>query len=84
MPSDGIDVQEPEDEQRDGNQAYDGQRRDEDQREAVQTVAPLPVAPPPRLLEHRKRLGHHPNTDLTEAVGPQPFTSNVRRGVVHL
>ena len=52
MPSDGIDVQEPEDEQRDGDQAYEGQRRDEDQCEAVQTVAPLPVAPPPRLFEH--------------------------------
>jgi hypothetical protein len=30
------------------------------------------VAAPPPLFEHGKRLGRHPNIDLTEAVGPQP------------
>jgi hypothetical protein len=72
MPGDGMDVQEPEDEQGDGNQAHDGQRRDQEQREAVQAACPLPVAAPPRLFEHRKRLGRHPNTDLPEAIGRQP------------
>ena len=35
----------------------------------MQGGSPLPVAAPPRLFEHRKRLRRHPNTDLTEAVG---------------
>lgn len=59
MPGDGIDVQEPEDEQRDGNQAHEGQRHEEEQSDGVQAVSPLPVATPPRLFEHRERLGRH-------------------------
>jgi hypothetical protein len=59
MSGDGMDVQEPEDEQRHGNQAHEGQRRDQERREAVEAVSPLPVAAPPRLFEHRKRLGRH-------------------------
>jgi hypothetical protein len=39
----------------------------------VHAVGPLPVAAPPGLFEHRKRLGRHPDTDLTEAIGPQGF-----------
>jgi hypothetical protein len=32
----------------------------------VRRGSPLPVATPPRLFEHRKRLRRHPNTDLTK------------------
>jgi hypothetical protein len=35
----------------------------------MQGGSPLPVAAPPRLFEHRKGLGSHPDTDLTGAVG---------------
>jgi hypothetical protein len=52
MPGDGMDVQEPEDQERDGNEAYAGQRHDEEWRETVQAVSPLPAAAPPRLFEH--------------------------------
>lgn len=36
------------------------------------------MAAPPRLFEYRKRLGHHSNTDLTEAIGAG---SGSRRGL---
>jgi hypothetical protein len=80
MPGDGMDVQKPEDQQHDGSQAHEGQRHDEEQRETVQAVSPLPVATPPRLFEHRKRLGRHPRTDLTKVVGSPRSRSRWDRG----
>jgi hypothetical protein len=64
MPGDGMDVQEPEHEQHDGSQAHEGERYDEEHRETVEAVPPLPVTAPPRLFEHRKRLGRHPDPIL--------------------
>ncbi len=51
MPGYGTHVQEPEDEQHQGNQAHEGQRYDQEQRETVQRGSPLPVAAPPGLYE---------------------------------
>jgi hypothetical protein len=61
---DGVDIQQSEDQQRDGNEADEGQRHDEEQGQTVEAVSPLPVAAAARLFEHRKRLGRHPWTIL--------------------
>jgi hypothetical protein len=79
MPGDGVDVQEPEDQQRDGDQAHEGQRHDEEQRETVQATSPLSVAASSWLFEDRKRLGRHPGTDLTNVVGRLPSPSQTSR-----
>ena len=80
MPGDGMDVQEPKDQQHDSNQAHEGQRNDEEGRETVEPVSPLPVAAPPGLFEHRKRLGRHPRTDLTRVVDRRVALSLYARG----
>ena len=52
MPGDGMDVQEPEDQQCNGDQAHQRQRHDEEWRDTVQAASPLPMAAPAGLLEH--------------------------------
>lgn len=69
MPGYSTHVQKPEDEQHQGNQAHDRQRCHEEQSEAVHGGSQLPMAAPPRLFEHRKRLRRHPTTNLTVAGG---------------
>jgi hypothetical protein len=84
MPGDGMDVEEPEDQQRNGNQAHEGQRHDEERRETVQAASPLPMAAPPGLLEHRKRLGRHPSADLRRSpVGGPTKSVSSRRDLDH-
>jgi hypothetical protein len=72
MPGDRTHVKESEDEQDQGQQADDGQREDQEQSEPMRRRSPLPVATPPRFLEHRKRLGCHPNPDLTLGARESP------------